>query len=104
MKRSARARWKGKRMFICTPPPEGGHQRRTPKFCTMARCLCGLRDRTGWKKPCRMDSYHFAHRQMRECDHQLESFLVSLPARTLDIPNMPDDTSVGAQISAWRVN
>jgi transposase len=36
-----------------------------------------------------VDGYHFAHQQMRECDRQLESFLASLPARTLDIPCQP---------------
>ena len=33
-----------------------------------------------------VDSYAFAHQQMRECDRQLESFLASLPARTLERP------------------
>jgi len=33
-----------------------------------------------------VDSYHFAHRQMLECDEQLTLYLASLPARTLDIP------------------
>lgn len=34
-----------------------------------------------------VDSYHFAHQQMRDCDRQLESFLASLPARTLERPS-----------------
>jgi transposase len=34
-----------------------------------------------------VDSFHFAHQQMQQCDRQLESFLASLPARTLDIPS-----------------
>jgi transposase len=33
-----------------------------------------------------VDSYDFAHQQMRDCDRQLESFLASLPARTLERP------------------
>jgi transposase len=33
-----------------------------------------------------VDSYHFAHRQIQECDRKLEHYLASLPARTLDIP------------------
>jgi transposase len=36
-----------------------------------------------------VDSYHFAHLQMRECDRQLERFLSILPTRTLDIPSQP---------------
>jgi transposase len=36
-----------------------------------------------------VESYYFAHEQMRECDRQLESFLSSLPARTRDIPSVP---------------
>jgi transposase len=37
-----------------------------------------------------VDSFHFAHQQMRECDRQLESFLASLPTRILEKPNQPD--------------
>jgi transposase len=33
-----------------------------------------------------VDSYHFAHRQMQECDEKLQLYLASLPARLLDIP------------------
>jgi transposase len=33
-----------------------------------------------------VDSFQFAHQQMRECDRQLEGFLAGLPTRTLDIP------------------
>ena len=33
-----------------------------------------------------VDSYHFAHRQMQECDEKLQSYLAGLPTRTLDIP------------------
>jgi hypothetical protein len=39
-----------------------------------------------------VDSYHFAHRQMQECDRKLEGYLASLPARMLDIPVQPEDT------------
>lgn len=38
-----------------------------------------------------MDAYHFAHRQMRDCDQQLERFLTSLPARTLERPSRLED-------------
>ena len=34
-----------------------------------------------------VDSFHFAHQQMQQCDRQLESFLASLPTRTLGIPS-----------------
>jgi transposase len=33
-----------------------------------------------------VDSFHFAHRQMQECDEQLRLYLVSLPTRVLVIP------------------
>jgi transposase len=33
-----------------------------------------------------VDSYHFAHRQMQECDDKLSLYLASLPARMLEIP------------------
>jgi len=33
-----------------------------------------------------VDSYHFAHGQMQECDDKLTLYLASLPARTLEIP------------------
>jgi transposase len=32
-----------------------------------------------------IDSYHFAHRQMQECDDKLALYLTSLPRRTLEI-------------------
>src|ERR1700684_2343324 len=45
-----------------------------------------------------VDSYHFAHLQMRECDRQLESFLAMLPTRTLERPNQPSGaTAITAQ-------
>jgi transposase len=37
-----------------------------------------------------VDSYHFVHRQIQECDRQLENYLASLPARTLDISARPE--------------
>jgi transposase len=43
-----------------------------------------------------VESYHFAHEQMRECDRQLESFLANLPARTLNIPSQPGSVSAAA--------
>ena len=33
-----------------------------------------------------VDSYHFAHRQMLECDEKLALYLSSLPTRTLETP------------------
>jgi transposase len=33
-----------------------------------------------------VDRYDFAHRQMQECNEKLKTYLVSLPARTLEIP------------------
>src|SRR5260370_22653179 len=33
-----------------------------------------------------VDSYHFAHWQMQECDEKLRLYLASLPTRMLDIP------------------
>jgi transposase len=36
-----------------------------------------------------VDSFHFAHQQMRECDRQLESFLASLPTRSVDLSGQP---------------
>lgn len=39
-----------------------------------------------------VDSYEFAHRQMRECDEKLQRCLASLPSRTLEIP-APSETA-----------
>ena len=36
-----------------------------------------------------VNGYDFAHLQMRACDRQLESFLASLPTRTLERPSQP---------------
>jgi transposase len=38
-----------------------------------------------------VDSYHFAHQQMRACDRRLQSFLASLPTRTLERPRRSGD-------------
>jgi len=43
-----------------------------------------------------VDSYAFAHQQMRECDRQLESFLASLPARTLERPSQSAEARTAA--------
>ena len=43
-----------------------------------------------------VDSYAFAHQQMRECDRQLESFLASLPARTLERPSQSVEARTAA--------
>jgi len=45
-----------------------------------------------------MDSYHFAHRQMQDCDRKLEGFLASLPTRTLDRPNQAGIPAEGAAL------
>jgi hypothetical protein len=34
-----------------------------------------------------VDSYRFAHQQMRECDRKLKGFLASLPTRTVERPS-----------------
>ena len=41
-----------------------------------------------------VDSYYFAHQQMRECDRKLESFLASLPTRTLERPDRSGESQV----------
>jgi transposase len=43
-----------------------------------------------------VDSYHFAHRQMQECDRKLEGYLASLPARLLENPCRPEGTQEAA--------
>jgi transposase len=43
-----------------------------------------------------VDSYEFAHKQMRECDRKLESFLASLPTRTLERPSESVETPAAA--------
>ena len=40
-----------------------------------------------------VDSYHFAHQQMRDCDRQLGGLLASLPARTLKSPSQSSELS-----------
>jgi transposase len=40
-----------------------------------------------------VDSYHFAHRQMQECDGKLTLYLVSLPVRPLDAPAPSGDAT-----------
>jgi transposase len=42
-----------------------------------------------------VDSYHFSHRQMQECDRKLEGYLGSLPTRMLDIPVQPEGALAG---------
>jgi transposase len=41
-----------------------------------------------------VDAYHFAHRQMQECDRKLEGCLASLPTRILEAPAQPEDVAV----------
>ena len=43
-----------------------------------------------------VDSYDFAHQQMRACDRELRSFLASLPTRTLERPSQSDSIPAGA--------
>jgi len=43
-----------------------------------------------------VDSYRFAHQQMRECDRKLKSFLASLPTRSLERPNRSGEASATA--------
>jgi len=40
-----------------------------------------------------VDSYHFTHRQMQECDRKLERYLAQLPTRTLEAPARPTDAA-----------
>jgi len=56
----------------------------------VARSLAGnWRDDLLFELQQAVDSFHFAHLQMQECDRKLENFLASLPTRTLDIPSEP---------------
>ena len=41
-----------------------------------------------------VDSYNFAHQQMRECDRKLQSFLASLPTHTLERPDRWGESQV----------
>jgi transposase len=41
-----------------------------------------------------VDSYHFTHRQMQECDRQLERYLAQLPTRMLEAPAQPEEAAV----------
>ena len=51
-----------------------------------------------------VDSYHFAHRQMQECDRKLEGYLARLPARMLDIPAQPEGAPAATpkKKTKWR--
>jgi len=40
-----------------------------------------------------VDSYHFAHRQMQECDRKLARYLAELPTRTLEAAARPEDVA-----------
>src|SRR3984893_9316764 len=37
-----------------------------------------------------VNSYHFVHQQMQECDWKLERYLASLPTRILEVPAQPE--------------
>jgi transposase len=41
-----------------------------------------------------VDGYHFAHRQMQECDQKLERYLAQMPTRILEAPAQPEDVAV----------
>ena len=41
-----------------------------------------------------VDGYHFAHRQMHDCDRQLEAFLANLPSRTVERPSVPSGSNI----------
>ena len=45
-----------------------------------------------------VDSYYFAHQQMQDCDRQLESFLASLPTRTLERPSRSAEARTAATL------
>jgi transposase len=49
-----------------------------------------------------VDSYHFAHQQMRDCDRQLERFLASLPARALEKLSRSDDAPAATAVQKKR--
>src|SRR5215470_15362035 len=40
-----------------------------------------------------VDSYHFLHQQMQECDRKLEGYMASLPTRTLKAPAQPESAT-----------
>src|SRR6516225_6883403 len=42
-----------------------------------------------------VDSYHFLHQQMQECDRKLEGYMASLPTRTLNAPAQPESAPAG---------
>jgi transposase len=43
-----------------------------------------------------VDGYRFVHRQMQECDQQLESYLASLPTRMPDVPHSTAEQTAAA--------
>ena len=49
-----------------------------------------------------VDNYHFAHRQMRDCDLELERRLASLPTRTLDIPGQTAQTAEATGVKTGK--
>lgn len=62
----------------------------------MARSLEGnWRDDLLFELQQAVDSYHFAHQQMRGCDRRLEMFLATLPTQTLVPLNAPTGSTVG---------
>jgi transposase len=48
-----------------------------------------------------VDSYEFAHKQMQECDRKLQSFLASLPTRTLERPSVAAETRRTTLLPGW---
>ena len=56
----------------------------------VARSLEGNgREDVLFELPQAVDSYHFAQRQRRECEEQLQRYLASLPTRTIERPAPP---------------
>ena len=51
-----------------------------------------------------VDSYQFAHRQMRQCDQQLEQYLAALPTRILDGSPAPEPATPRKRAAKPRGN
>ena len=49
-----------------------------------------------------VDSFHFAHHQMQQCDRQLEGFLASLPTRTLELPGASATAATTGKVKKER--
>jgi transposase len=49
-----------------------------------------------------VDSYEFAHKQMRQCDQRLKQYLAALPARILDGDRLPAGEAPGGEKKAKK--